>query len=120
MKNLAVRRTLGAGFIGLATFALAACGGKPSEGEINDKLMDMYSSVGLPEEQAKQVADCAAPKMEDELSSDTLDKFMDLDTKDIVGNDVPDISSEDEEKLDEIFNECGEAVTGQTGGSATS
>lgn len=120
MKNLAVRRVLGAGFIGLATFTLAACGGKPSEGEINDKLMDMYTTIGLPEEQAQQVADCAAPKMEDELSSDTLDKFMDLDTSDLASNDVPDISSEDEAKLDEIFNECGEEVTGQTGGSTPS
>lgn len=120
MKNLAVRRVLGAGFVGLATFSLAACGGKPSEGEIKDKLMEMYASVGLPEEQAEQVADCAAPKMEDQLSGDTLDELMELDAKDIASNDDPKISEEDDEKLDAIFDECGEAVMEDTGSAPAS
>lgn len=115
MSQHPVRRFVGAGLIGLSAFALAACGGKPSEGDIKDKLVEVFgasSSAQLPEDQAEKLADCMAPKLHDKMSDDGLDTLMDVDAKDVTTDKVPDISKADEDAFTGAITDCASAVTG--------
>ena len=115
MSQHPVRRFVGAGLIGLSAFALAACGGKPSEGDIKDKLVELYTAgqgeVEIPKEQAEKLADCVAPKLHDKMSEDGLNTLMDVDAKDITTDKVPDISKADEDAFTGAITDCASAVT---------
>ena len=112
---LSTRRLVGAAMIGLSSFALTACGGKPSEGEIHDKLVEVLTHEklgGLSEDDAQKVADCMAPKLADSMSEDGLESLMDDEPEDIVTDDVGKISKEDEEVFKNAASDCSSEVTG--------
>ena len=81
---------------------LAGCS-KPDEGKIHDKLVKEGSSLGLDKDQANKFADCAAPKMHDELSASSLNTFIDKG----FGSKV---KKEDADKGDKIIEDCGKKV----------
>lgn len=115
MSKHVVRRFVGAGLVGLSALSLAACGGKPSEGDIKDKLVDLYTgnqaqSAGITEDQAEKLAECLAPKMHENVSEDGLDTLMDLDEADFITDDVPDISKEDDDAMTKAFADCSNAL----------
>lgn len=106
-----VRRFMGAGFIGLAAFALAACGGgKPSQADLKDSMMDGADSVtemGLDEATWEEFVDCSVEKMYDNMSDEGLEALADADI-DALGADgsVEGLSSEDQEAFSAAFTEC--------------
>lgn len=117
MSKHVVRRFVGAGLVGMSALSLAACGGKPSASDIEDKLVEVYTSdevadLGITEEQAEKLAACAAPKMEDRVSEDGLDKIMDVDPDKLALQEDIDLSEEDNDTMDAIFEECSKEFTG--------
>lgn len=84
--------------------ALTGCS-KPSEAEVHDAVEKMMTDAGLTADQAKQYADCAAPKMVDQLSRSGLNNIVE-DGVDAKGTD------EDLDEMTAIADECQKAITG--------
>ena len=115
-----VRRTVGGAMVGLAVFGLAACGGRPSEGDVKDKLVELFETSPQIQEHAEPLADCMAPEVTKQLSDDGLDTLMETDAKDILTEDVGDMSKEDEDKFTDIASTCAQDVLGGAGSTPSS
>lgn len=115
-----IRRTVGGAMVGLAVFGLAACGGRPSEGDVKDKLVELFETSPQIEGQADALAECMAPELTKQLSDDGLETLMDTEAKDILTEDVGDMSSEDEEKFTDIAGTCAQDVFGGAGSTPSS
>ncbi|QHC00513.1 hypothetical protein EK0264_09610 [Epidermidibacterium keratini] len=107
-NKMALRRMVGASMIGLSAFGLAACGGgKPSEGDLNDKLAGLYEDgAGLDSETAGKLADCMSPKLIDSMSEDGLQAIMDAESSDVINNSGEKISQEDNDALTKAGTDC--------------
>jgi hypothetical protein len=118
-----VRRFMGAGFIGLAAFALAACGGKPSQDDLKDAMMegaDSVAAAGIDEATYEEFVDCAVESMYDNMSDEGLETIAEADESDL-GSDlsVDGLSAEDQEAFSAAFTECTSVMMpeGATSGS---
>lgn len=118
-----VRRFMGAGFIGLAAFALAACGGKPSQDDLKDAMMgsaDSVTAMGLDEATWEEFVDCSVDKMYNNMSDEGLETIADADI-DAMGADgnVEGLSADDQEAFTSAFTECTSVMMpeGATSGS---
>lgn len=96
------KKFLAAGLLFLPTVALAACGGKPAEADLREVMVESLIDSGATEAQANAYADCAAPRMHDELKADTLEKIIEdpMGTKMVAEGDVS--------KYEAIDNDCTE------------
>ena len=112
-KKMALRRAVGASMIGLSAFGLAACGGgKPGEGDLRDKLAELYEEgAGLDAETAGKLADCTAPKFLEDVSEDGLQAIMDAESSDVIEGGGENISKEDTDAMTAAGQECATEVT---------
>lgn len=105
-----VRRFMGAGFIGLAAFSLAACGGKPSQSDLKDAMMEGSESAtaaGIDEATWEEFVDCSVEKMYNNMSDEGLETIADSDAS-ALGADgsVDGLSAEDQEAFSAAFTDC--------------
>lgn len=101
---------MGAGFVGLAALTLAACGGKPSQDDLKDAMMegaDSVAAAGIDKADYEKYVDCAVEDMYGNMSDEGLETLMDADDG-ALGADgsVDGLSSEDQEALDAALQDC--------------
>lgn len=104
-----VARTIQAGAavaIAAAVVALVACASKPSERMLHANLVEDLKAEGLSSTQAIQFADCATPKLLDELSASSLNAIID------DGAEEAKMGAEDAGLGEAIMIECAEEVLG--------
>ncbi len=78
---------------------LAGCS-KPSQDELHKSLVEDATSVGATEDQATAFADCAAPKLHEELSASSLNTLI----EDGMGE--AKVAEDDADAGDKIINDC--------------
>lgn len=99
-------RTAAAAALAAAAVALAACASKPTERELHANLVEDLQAEGLSAVEAEQFADCAAPKLLEELSASSLNAIID------DGAEHAKMGAEDAGLGDAILIECAKKVLG--------
>lgn len=97
-------------FAAIALFAvpvlgLTACSSPPPEADVHKAVVDTLVGQGAPEDLAQKFADCATPKMMDQISAKGLNNIVD-DGIDAKG------TEEDLDDMKAITSECQSAMTG--------
>lgn len=110
MTKYNVRRFMGAGFIGVAAFSLAACGGKPSQDDLKDAMMqgvDQATAAGIDEATYEEFVDCAVQDLYDNMSDEGLETLADAEAGDLgADGNVEGLSSEDQAAFTAAFTDC--------------
>lgn len=118
-----VRRITSAGLIGLVALALAACGGKPSQDELKDAMMEGTESVaaaGIDEATYEKYVDCAVEDMYGTMSDDGLETLMETDVDGVAANgNVDGLSAEDQEAFTAALTDCASVLMPETATSGS-
>lgn len=99
-------RTAAAAALAAAVVVLAACASKPSERVLHANLVEDLQAEGLSAVEANQFADCAVPRLLEELSASSLNAIID------DGADQATMGAEDAGLGDAILIDCAEQVLG--------
>lgn len=78
---------------------LAGCS-KPSQDEVHKNLVEDAKGIGATDEQATAFADCAAPKLHEELSASSLNTLID------EGVENAKVAEDDADAGTKIIDEC--------------
>lgn len=91
----------------LAVPALILTGcSKPSEADLHKNLVEDIQSEGLGEDEATQIADCATPKLHEELSASSIETIIEDGAIGAV------IEADEAKAGDEILEKCLDEVMG--------
>ncbi|MFV0535549.1 MAG: hypothetical protein ACK5MR_18145 [Cumulibacter sp.] len=101
-----VKKFAAVAMMAVPVLALSACGGKPPEGDLHKAIESALVEAGAEEADAAAYADCAAPKMHEELSGDTLEKII----ENPMGNKM--VDQDDVAPYNDIDQACQEEVLG--------
>lgn len=92
----------------LAVPALVLTGcSKPSEQDLHKNLVEDIEAEGLPTDQATTIADCAAPKLHEELSASSIETIIDDGAVGAM------IDADDAEAGDKILEDCMSETLGE-------
>lgn len=98
--------------VAASSMLLSCSAGKPSQEEVRTGYEKLLSSTeigaSVPEELKGKLLDCIVPKAYDQLSDKTLNAIA-------KGDPESGISAEDQNKLNQIGQECGQEIAGDLG-----
>lgn len=100
-----IKKYAAVAMLAVPALILTGCS-KPSEADLHKNLVEDVQEQGLPEDQATTFADCATPKLHEELSASSIETI-------IEDGAVGAMIDEDDAKAgDKIITDCLNEVTG--------
>lgn len=98
-----IKKYAAVAMLAVPALILTGCS-KPSEADLHNAIETALVDSGATEEQAAAYADCAAPKMHDELGSDTLEKILEDPMSDKM------VDADDADAAAKIDSDCTDKV----------
>lgn len=100
-----MKKYAAAAMLAVPALILTGCS-KPAEQDLHKNLVEDIKAEGVPEEQATAIADCAAPKLHEELSASSLETIIEDGAVGAM------IDADDADAGDKILEDCMNDVVG--------